>query len=193
MVELRVKLITAPASEPLTLAEAKLHLRVDVADDDTLITALIVAARQYCESVLWRALMPQTWEFYLDEWPCDDEIELPKPPLQSVTSVKYTNSVGATTTMSAGDYTVDTASEPGRVVLNYGTWWPTVTLATANPIAIRYVCGYADAVHVPETIKAAMKLLIGHLYENREAVVAGLIVTSVPLAVESLLSLDLVR
>lgn len=192
MVEFRVKLITAPASEPLTLVEAKLHLRVDVADDDTLIAALITAARQYCEGVLWRALMPQTWELYLDEWPCE-EIELPKPPLQSVTSVKYTNSIGATTTMDAGDYTVDTASEPGRVVLNYGELWPTVTLATANPIAIRYVCGYADAAHVPETVKAAMKLLIGHLYENREAVVAGLIVTSVPLAVESLLGLDLVR
>src|SRR5512139_1421702 len=81
-----VKLITAPTSEPVTLAEAKLQCRVDISTDDTLIGNLITAAREWCEAHDWRVYMPQTWELYLDDWPTLSTVEIPKPPLQSITS-----------------------------------------------------------------------------------------------------------
>ena len=86
-------LIAAPILEPMTLAEAKLHLRVDGTDEDDLITALIVAARRRAEHLLTRALITQTWELTLDEFPAAD-IQLPKPGVLSIVSVKYLDSAG---------------------------------------------------------------------------------------------------
>src|SRR5512139_2020471 len=102
-----VKLITAPTSEPVTLAEAKAQCRVDISTDDVLIGNLITAAREYCELHDWRVYMPQTWELYLDDWPKTQNIEIPKPPLQSVTSFKYIDEDGVETTLDSGQYFVD--------------------------------------------------------------------------------------
>lgn len=179
-------LITAPASEPVSLAEAKLHLRVEHAADDALITALIQAARERAEAITRRALITQTWEMYLDEWPEQGFIRLPLPPLQSVTSAKYTDTDGAEYTFT--DWTADAASLPGRVVLNHGAAWPSVTLRPVNPIAVRFVAGYGDAAAVPASIKAAMLLMIGHLYENREESVVGVSIAALPMGAEALLA-----
>lgn len=176
----------APASEPVTLAEAKLHLRVEVSDDDDLITGLLKAARQYAETVTGRQLMQATWRLNLDAWPDDDEIRVPKPPLQSVSSITYVDTAGATQTVAASDYQVDANSEPGRIVPAYGEVWPAVR-DQLNAIAVTYVAGGAAASSVPEGIKAAIKLLLAHWYETREAVITGTIATEVPMAVESLL------
>ncbi|MFZ5762838.1 MAG: head-tail connector protein [Thermodesulfobacteriota bacterium] len=179
-------LITAPAAEPVSLAEAKLHLRVEHAADDALITALIQAARERAEAITRRALISQTWEVYLDEWPSEGFIRLPMPPLQSVASVKYTDTDGVEHTFS--DWAADVASLPGRVVLNHGAAWPSVTLRPVNPIAVRFVAGYGDAAAVPASIKAAMLLMIGHLYENREESVAGVSIAALPMGAEALLA-----
>ncbi len=92
---------TEPAEEPLSIEEVKTHLRVDMDDDDDLIQNLITSARQYAESYLKRSLISQTWKYYLDEWPesGEDYIELPMPPLQSVSSVKYTDYNSVQTTL----------------------------------------------------------------------------------------------
>lgn len=161
-----LKLITAPVAEPITLAEAKAHLRVDVIDDDAYITALIVAARQAAEHATGRALMPQTWELALDAF--DDVILLPRPPLASVTSVTYIDADGVTQTLAS--YLLDDHSQPARLLPAYGADWPT-TREQANAVLIRYSAGYADAASVPQPIKSWMLLHIGMLYENREAVV----------------------
>jgi uncharacterized phiE125 gp8 family phage protein len=161
-------LITPPAEEPVSLAEAKLHLRVDVSDDDALINGLIQAARERAEDILRRALITQTWELTLDQFPSGDEIELPFPPLQSVASIKYTNSNGDESVFSSDDYIVDTAEEPGKVVLAYGSTWPSVTLYPTGAVAVRYVAGYGEAADVPQTFKQAMLLMAGEWYENRE-------------------------
>jgi uncharacterized phiE125 gp8 family phage protein len=187
-----IKQTVAPASEPVSLVEAKLHLRVDISDDDAYITGLITAARIYFEATARRALISQTWRLSLDAWPCSDEIALPRPPLQSVTSIIYKDDVGAQTTLASASYIVDTDSEPGRVVLAYGESWPSGVLYPANPIQITYVAGYGDeGSDVPEQVRQAIKLLVSHWYENREPVVAsGAVPKAIPLGVDSLIWLN---
>jgi uncharacterized phiE125 gp8 family phage protein len=168
-------LITAPAVEPVSLAEAKLHLKQDdITDDDSLINALIVAARGRAESALNRALITQTWEVGFDCFPYCDRIRLPRPPLQSVTTLKYTDTLASVTTWASSNYIVDTAKEPGELVLTYGNVWPTTVLSPATAVKIRYVAGYgANPESVPQEIRQWMLHLIGHMYEHRESVIVG--------------------
>lgn len=187
-----LKLVTAPTGEPVTLTEAKAHLRVDGSEEDSLISSLIAAARRWCEGYQNRAYVTQTWDLVLDAWPAapePDRIRIPLPPLQSVASVKYTDKDGVQTTMPAADYLVDLASQPGRLVLAYGKSWPTATLRPAAAIEIRFTAGYGAAAAVPETAKQAIKLLVGHLYEHREAASVDEI-REVPFAVKALLGLE---
>jgi uncharacterized phiE125 gp8 family phage protein len=184
-----LKLITAPATEPVTASEAKSHLRVDTTADDTLIGTLITAARQHVENHLRRALITQTWELVMDAFPAGDVIRLPRPPLVSVTSIKYTDVAGSESTFSSAAYVVDTDSTKGRVVLKSGESWPSDTLAAANGVRVRYVAGYGSAAAVPNPIRQAVLLLIGTLYENRESVLVaqGVTVAQLPFGVEALL------
>lgn len=185
-----VKLITAPAAEPVTLAEAKAQCRVDIDTDDTLIGNLIVAAREYCEMHDWRVFMPQTWELYLDAWPSTNAIEIPKSPLQSVTFFQYTDEDGNTATLASSQYLVDTVSDPGWLMLKSAYSWPSVTLQDVNGIAIRFVAGYASAADVPRRAKQAMLLLVGHWYENRENSTVGTVNRSIEFGVKALLDIN---
>lgn len=179
-------LVTAPASEPLTTAEAKSHLRVDSSDDDTLIDAFVKSARQYVEEDLGRALITQTWDYTIDAFPSDGSaIHLPRPPLQSVTSISYVDTAGATQTVSSGDYIVNTGKRKGEVTLAYGAAWP-ATRTQASAVTIRFVAGYGAASAVPESIRTALRLVVGDLYSNREASIVGTIHTDNP-AVNALL------
>lgn len=174
-----IKLITAPAAEPVILAEAKLHCRVDSADDDTLITALIVAARELAEQQTGRALVTQTWELALDAFPVS-EIELPLPPVQSIVSIKYLDSNGAEQTVPGADYGLDNyGSVRHLVILAAGVEWP-ATLVAANAVKVRFVAGYGAAVDVPGSIRQWMLLQIGNWYATRESVNIGNIVNEMP-------------
>lgn len=180
-------LLIPPAAEPMTTAEAKLHLREDDASQDTLILSLIIAARDYVERFTRRALIKQTWRLSIDEFPCNGRIRLPMPQLLAVKSVKYTDLSGAEATLPADQYVVDTASLPGKIDRAYGVIWPS-TLCVPNAVRVEFDCGYGESpASIPEGLKAAMKLLIGNWYENREAVNVGNIVTPMPMAAESLL------
>lgn len=174
--------VAAASTEPVTLDEAKLHLGIDGTDSDALITALIQAAREYAETFTRRKFMTTTLTQKLDEFA--DEMRLRRPPLVSAT-IAYIDADGDSQTLSSATYTVDTSVEPGRILLAYGQSWPSVR-DQANAITVTYVAGYGDAGDVPEGIKAAIKLLVGHWFANREAVADGRL-TAVPLAVESLL------
>ncbi len=170
--------------EPVTIAEAKAHMRVEHSRDDTLIGALITAARQSCENMLGRSLLEQTWRKTLDQFP--DAIELPYPPILSVTSLQYIDDSGATQTLSAASYTLDSASEPGWLVPAYGYAWPT-TQDVINAVTVTYKAGYGTAANaVPEAIKTWIKIQVAHLYENREASVVGVSVAALPF-IDSLL------
>lgn len=191
-------LITPPATEPLTLLQAKNHLRLedDVNDDDALVSALIVAAREYAEVYTARALITQQWQLVMDDFPrarlygerVPREFRLPKPALQSVESITYLASDGTSATLAEDQYIVDTASISGRIALAQGACWPCV-LCQANAVTVSFTCGYGDnASDVPKGIIQAMLLLVGHWYENREAINVGNIVTPLSFAVDALLS-----
>ncbi len=181
-----IRLITPPAAEPVTLTEAKEHLRVDHTADDTLISAMIAASRGYCEEWTARAFVTQTWELVIDDFPAV-EIMIPRPPLQSVTSIKFDDGNGIEQTVGTLDYAVDNVSQPGWVVPST-SGWPTDVWDGINSVRIRYVAGYDPgtnspidlAANVPASLKAAMLLYLGQLYDQREDIVVGTIVNKLP-------------
>lgn len=174
--------ITDATVEPITTADAKTHLRVDTTDEDTYIEGLVKAARRYCEWRTGRTFHQTTLEHRLERWPLGDQVVLPRAtPLLSVDSVKYLGSDGTEYTFSSSYYIADTSREPGRVVLGYSYEWPTLgAYYPVDPIRVRYTCGIANGSpqsYPADDIIHAMKLLIGHWYENREATVLGTVVT----------------
>lgn len=160
-------LITAPTAEPVTLAEAKLHCRVDGSADDALIGTLIAAARSQAEHILGRSLMTQTWELVLDAFP-DGGIELGMPPQQSIVSVKYLDTAGGEVTLGSTAYALDTDSLPGWLLPDADTGWPQAG-AIANAVRVRFTAGYASADDVPDAIKQWILVNVGYWYANREA------------------------
>lgn len=174
-------LVTAPSVNPVTLAEVKEHLRVDTTDEDTLIATLISAAVDYVSGrsgFTGRALVTQTWDYYLPEFPANNApILLPLPPVQSVTSVIYKDENGTEQTLATSIYGTNNASEPAALVVKQDQTWPETYLAW-DAVKIRFVAGYAPtgggsptdfASGVPDAIKAAIFLTVGDLYQNREA------------------------
>lgn len=186
-----LSLVTAPAVEPLTLDEAKRHLRVDVDDENELINTLLVAAREWIESYTHRKLITQTWDDKRDAFPCSDEvIELPFPPVSSVTSITYVDTSGTSQTWTSSLYTTDLPSGPqarrARIYPAYGEFYPS-TRGQMNAVTVRFVCGYGSSgASVPSALIAAMKLLIGHWYVHRETVAVGTIAQQVPMGVAAL-------
>ena len=155
------KRITTP-TEPVTLAEAKLHLRVDGTDEDALIQGLISAARETCEDRTEGTVPVTGWRLTLDTFP--DAIKLPRPPIVSVESVKYIDTAGVQQTLSPLDYVVDTVSSPGYIVPAFGKAWPE-TRGHINAVEVEYTAGSATP---PAAIKAWMLLAIGEMFMNRE-------------------------
>lgn len=184
-----VRVVTEPTVEPITLTDAKLHLREDGTGQDDLISAIIKVARQYAEAYTGRAFVERTLELSLDAFPASGEILLPRPPLLLVESVKYTDEDGAEQTVSDALYQVDPYSTPGRLKPVYGETWPTVKGDTYNAVRVRYTAGYAEIGSpsggdltngIPEPIKQWMRVRVAQHYEHREAVIAGTIVAPLP-------------
>jgi uncharacterized phiE125 gp8 family phage protein len=190
-----LRLETAPAIEPITLADLKNDIKVDsdLEFDDLLIGSLLTAARKWVENTARRALVTQSWALWLDDWPADDWIAVPRPPIQSVDSIKYYDNSDNEYTLSSSVYQVDTISEPGRVVLRSGQAWPSsIELRPANAVAVNFTAGYGgDETAIPEEYKQAIRLLVGHWYENRGAVAStGAVPKEVPFGVMALLWQD---
>jgi uncharacterized phiE125 gp8 family phage protein len=183
---MNLTLFTAPATEPVSLDELKVHLRIedDAADEDDSLSGLITAARQQVEDDTGRRLITQTWDYFLDGFGntfivksvdgyngyySEGGIKLPFGNLQSVMSMKYKDSSGTETIMTATtDYIVETNGDQcGKIVLPFAHVWPTVVLFPSHPISIRFVCGYGTATDVPEKLKQAIKRLCSIMYEDR--------------------------
>lgn len=179
-----ITIVTPPESEPITLQQARDHLRVDGADEDDLIAALIATARDMAEVFTRRQLVEATLKLTLDAFPGEGVIRIPRPPLIAVTALQYIDTGGVEQTLDADRYQVDALGEPGRVVPAYGRQWP-ATRQMMNAVSVTYRAGYATGV--PDLAKHLVKLLLAHLYENRNAVGAPL--EAMPLGVRSIAGL----
>ncbi len=209
---LNFRLTAPPAAEPVTLALAKQHCRIDITDDDTLVTAYIAAAREWCEEFLKRAIFNQSYLLTLDSFPYGDfrstrpldqrdpwswgsywndmAIRLPRPVCVSVDQITYLDPTGQQQTLVPALYSLDLNSEPARIVPAPGLTWPTGQVYQPGSIQVRYTAGsYGDGLLVntcPQRIVMAILLIVAHWYRNREAV-SDAALASVPMAVEALL------
>jgi len=183
-----LSLITAPG-HPLTVVEAKEHLRVTWSEEDERIESLIAAAMAYLDGrdgILGRALAPQTWEYTLDRFPVCSWIGLPLPPVQSITSITYRDASGAPVVWGAGNYSLGADKHwCPRIIRAPGVSWPG-TWSEPEAVTIRAVHGYESPADVPEPLRQAMLLLIGHWFANREVVLTGTISKEIEFAVEAL-------
>lgn len=163
-----LKLITPATALAVSLADAKLHLRVDGSDEDGLITACILAATEAAEQATGRSILPQTWELTLDAFPA--AFELTRVPAASVASIQYVDADGMQQTLGSARYTLNNANDfgPAIVVPAYGDAWPSAR-SQVNAAALRYVAGWPDAASVPDSIKSWIKLQVGAMYDNRQA------------------------
>ncbi|MGD9866731.1 MAG: head-tail connector protein [Hyphomicrobiales bacterium] len=180
-------LTTPPAVEPLSLAEAKAHLRLDGDDEDALVTSLIATARTHVERTLDLALLTQGWSLLLDRWPDAGPVGIPLAPVQSVTSVEVADAGGGKETFAAEHYFLDAASTPARLTPTGSQPWPRPGRRAAG-IEIAFTAGFGDeADDVPPPIRQALLLLAAHWFETREPVsLAGAV--EVPATVAALLA-----
>lgn len=197
---MNLRVLAGPAVEPITLAEAKLHLRLDSSDEDSLVSGLITAARTHVERYTNRVMIYQAFRLTLDTFPY--EIELPRSlaveaAANTVTGIGYAtpriqyydeDDSQQTLTYAAGDFELLLANNPPLLVLPALGTWPVTYTGQRGAVEIDFIAGYgATAASVPADLKVAMRMLIGHWFEQREAVVTGTIATTIPLAVESIL------
>ena len=195
-------IVTAPAVYAITLQEAKDQVRVTHSDEDDKLNLFIAAACDYTEQILSRTLIEQTWDLYYDRFPCgDNAIEIGGPPLISVTSVKYIDSADTEQTWDSANYTVDVDQAYQALI------YPAINASYPNTrvypksVIIRIVTGYENsgaspvdyADNVPSTIKQAILLLLGHMWENRENSTIGVDVKTIPMGYDAMLASHKVR
>lgn len=187
MEAIRLSLVSAPAVEPVTLADAKLHIRAIGTDDDEYIANLIAAARDKIEMLTQRALISQTWLAVRDSFPTGRVIRLPKSPVSTITYVKYyADGASVLSTLSTSLYRTEVVSNPCRIILLENCSWPS-TWDEGDAVQIQYVCGYGSSpAYVPAELKQAILILVGHWYSARLPVQVGATVVDMPKSVEYL-------
>ena len=180
--------VTAPTAEPLQVSEVRRHLSLDDSYYDQYVSSLIEVTRAKVQAETHRQLVTATYDIELDSLPAGQQtLPLPFGQLQSVTSVTYTDTAGASQTLSSSTYDVSTAKEPGTIRPSYGEVWPAARIQQAAA-TVRFVCGYGSAGSVPQAIKHAMLLLIGHYFSNREETIVGVMAAEIPQASAALLA-----
>lgn len=178
-------LLSGPAAEPVTLAEAKQFIRVEHDDDDDVITALIAGARIHIETLTRRALITQTWRIVRDAWPENGRLALLPVPLVELVAVRIWAN-GTTQTIDLAGFALDSASAPAMLVFTRGTLMPPERPSAG--IEIDMTCGYGDAAEdVPEPMRQAIRMLVAHWYENRGMVTLGQEVATVAATVAALI------
>jgi uncharacterized phiE125 gp8 family phage protein len=189
-VGLNLSLTSPPSNEPMTTAQAKVHLRVVDDEDDTYIGGIVTAARYHLETETRRQFITATYALKLDCFPgAVQPLHLPKPPLQSVSSVSYEDAAGATQTLSTGSYQVVTGTDPGYIIPEPGETWPVTETDREEAVTVTYIAGYGtSSTDMPDALIHANKLMVGQYYEFREPVVVGTNTAKLPMAVEALIS-----
>lgn len=181
-----ITVVTPPATEPLDIFEAKSQLKVGHDFENTDIEFLITAARELAESFTRRAFITRTLDLKLPCFP-GDAIFLPQPRLIAVSSITYVDTNGDSQTLSSSTYASDASHLPGIVYPAYNESWPS-TRAQRQAVTVRYTAGYgSSASDVPGPIRAAIRLIVGHLYKHRSAVLTGSIDKEISLGARQLL------
>lgn len=201
----RLLLVTEPGVEPVTYAEMVTHLKLDSDSEQTYVEALIVAARRMFEEFTGKSLVNTVWRAHWDYLPrvgtyvgapVSREIELPRAPLVSVAWIKYLDSAGVEQTFNAANYTLEAGLDPrrfSRLWLNADADWPELG-DFPGALRCQFTAGYGAAgANVPAEIRAAIKLLAAHLFENRLPVNIGNIVNELPMSLRSIIELHHVR
>lgn len=166
-----LRLVTPPTSEPVTLEQAKAHCRVVVPDDDALLIDLISFARDYVEDQTGVCFLTQTWEQTLDNFPyMNQPIDLLRWPVQSITSLVYTDAQGDSFTWDPSNYLINKTSKPPRIAPVFAKFWPLLTLQTLANVTITMVAGFTDVANLPFRYRQALLMVIAHWYENRELI-----------------------
>ncbi len=184
-----LKRAAQPVVEPVSLSDAKTHLRVDTESDDDQILALITAAREWCENYTQRTFVHTQWTMTFDTFPW--EIELPRPPVavasgNTATTITYAMEGGGTATLATSEYRVDRTSEPGVIRTVYAGTWPS-HLLDRNSISVTWWGGYGeDGTKVPKVVRSAILMLVAYWYERRLAA-DQVAATAVPFGVSSML------
>lgn len=190
-----VRQITASTVDAVLLGDARQWLKLENSDEDGLIMPLIGAARRLVEAQSKQVLLASGWRLTLDCFPfatrSPDDLEeglirLPFGPVSAVTAIGYRDSAGVAQVMAPADYLVDLSRTPSRIAPAYGKAWP-ATRAQIAAVTVDFTAGYASAAAVPEDLKLAMKLLVAHWFENREAVVVGTINGALQIAFDALI------
>jgi uncharacterized phiE125 gp8 family phage protein len=179
--------ISPPADEPISVEEFALHSNVP--DDDIVIAAsCLISARGYVETYLHKRLITQTVQFTRDGFGCGGGIDLPIGPVQSIGSVEYLDHASVWQSVSSDLYRLVQSGEPARLQLAYGCAWP-ATLPVDGNVRITLVVGYGDSREsIDPAILAALRLMAGHLFENRESTLIGVSSGELPFGVKALLS-----
>lgn len=181
-------LTAGAATEPVTLADAKAHLRLDGTAEDMLVASLIVTSRLHIEQALGLALITQGWSWLIDAWPDSNVLRLPMRPIQSITAVRVYAEDGSADALASQSYLLDGAGAPARLVLRRGHIWP-LPGRGASGIEIAFVAGFgATAETVPAPIRQAILLLVAHWYEHREPTDLGSPSAPIPTSVSNLLA-----
>lgn len=166
-----LRLTTPATTTVLATSDAKTHLNIDINDDDPMLVECVKDAERYVEDYTQRQLLTATWTLTLDCFP-EWEIKVPRPPLQSVSEIKYIDdSDGSTTVLDSSTYRVSTNGLFGRITPAYNEVWPTPR-AVIDAVTITFIAGATAAADVPREAMRAAKLLTAHYYANRTAVIA---------------------
>jgi uncharacterized phiE125 gp8 family phage protein len=179
-----LSLVTPAAVKPVDLATARAQCRQPAEDENGLLGTYIAAATGRCEDLTGRQLITATWDLWLDGWPCGGVIEVPRPPLQAVTWIKYYDTAGTLTTWASTNYLAQAFAGPlarrGRITLASGMSWPSCE-ARAGAVVVRFTAGYGtDAASVPAPLVQGILHTIASWYDQREDHVTGTVVTPVP-------------
>jgi len=160
-------LLAGPAAEPVTLAEAKMYLRVDHDAEDALISSLITAARATVEALTRRVLIDQGWRIVRDAWPASGLIAAPVNPLREITAAHVVDGAGEEVALALDAFAVDTARLPGAIRVARGALPPPGRSLAG--IAIDVVVGHGpSADHVPSPLIEAVRVVLAHFYEHRD-------------------------
>lgn len=182
-----IELVTPTTVTPFTLEEVKDHLRVVGTDDDSYIQELILVMVDVAQAITRRAIYTSTWKLYLDRFPCaSEDFELPRPKLQSITSITYKDGSGNLQTVPSSDYQYDAISEPARLRPAPGKTWPVTEAGRMNAVTIEFVAGWVKRWDAPSGLRQAMLYHVAHLFECREPAVVGTIVAKIPNSIEAM-------